>query len=98
MSKILVNAPTGIQELIEIGEGGGYYDVSRIIWDERIDGVLPAITVGGMVRQNNQLIFDSQLFSNHQIKFAELNTPLVLTKEELMAELAAITSKINALE
>lgn len=48
--KLLVNAPTGRQELIEIGDGGGYFDSDRVLWDERNDGDLSEITLGGMVR------------------------------------------------
>lgn len=40
--KLVVNAPTGKGEVIEIGEGGGYFDQSRVVWDEREDGPVPA--------------------------------------------------------
>ena len=97
MSKLLVNTPTGLQELIEVGEGGGYFDASRVLWDERIDGVLPSITVGGMVRQGNQLVFNSQLFAEYETKLAVINTPSAPTKEQLLAQLNAIAAQINAL-
>jgi hypothetical protein len=58
--KILVNAPTGKQELIEVGEGGGYFDASRVLWDERTDGTLPAITLGGMVRLGGDMQADPE--------------------------------------
>lgn len=58
MAKLLVNAPDGAQEIIEVGDGGGYFDQSRVLWDERIDGPMPAITEGGMVRDGAQLVFD----------------------------------------
>jgi hypothetical protein len=48
--KLLVNDPAGAQELIEIGVGGAYFDPDRVLWDERIDGTLTEITLGGMVR------------------------------------------------
>lgn len=57
--KLLVNAPSGSQEVIEVGEGGGYFDVTRVIWDERTDGPLPNITLGGMVRVGNSLVLDA---------------------------------------
>lgn len=98
MSKLLINTPSGLQELIEIGEGGGYFDASRVLWDERTDGVLPSITVGGMVRQGSQLVFDSQLFADYEAKLAATVAPPAPTKEQLMAELAALTAKIQALE
>lgn len=61
--KLLVNAPTGVQELIEVGEGGGYFDPARVLWDERTDGPLPEITLGGMVRVGNALQLDSVMLS-----------------------------------
>lgn len=57
MNTLLVNAPNGAQELVVIGPGGSYFDPARVLWDERIDGPLPAITLGGMVRQGNALVF-----------------------------------------
>uniref|UniRef100_A0A6M3MCL4 Putative tail protein n=1 Tax=viral metagenome TaxID=1070528 RepID=A0A6M3MCL4_9ZZZZ len=63
MTKLLVNAPSGVQELISIGEGGGYFDPERVIWDERTDGPLPAITLGGMKRQGNGLVFDQTVMN-----------------------------------
>tara|TARA_R110000782_G_C14738003_1_gene405882 strand:- start:124 stop:471 length:348 start_codon:yes stop_codon:yes gene_type:complete len=61
--KILVNTLTGQQEVIEVGEGGGYFDETRVLWDERIDGSLPEITLGGMVRSGTTLTFDAALFA-----------------------------------
>lgn len=62
---LLVNTPTGKQELITIGVGGGYFDESRIVWDTRTDGPLPAITLGGMVRSGNTLSFDQARMDEH---------------------------------
>lgn len=58
--KLLVNAPTGKQEIIEVGEGGGYFDETRVVWDERTDGPLPQITLGGMVRSGSALVYSQQ--------------------------------------
>lgn len=58
MKKLLVNAPSGKQELIEVGDGGGYFDSSRVLWDERIDGPVPSVTIGGMVRAGDSLVFN----------------------------------------
>ena len=63
MTKLLVNAPTGEQQIITVGEGGGYFDINRVLWDERIDGELPDITLGGMVRVDNNLILDETLLA-----------------------------------
>lgn len=65
MSNLLVNAPTGDQQLIKVGEGGGYFDPARVIWDERVDGPLPVITIGGMVRAGNALEFSQSRLDEH---------------------------------
>lgn len=57
MAKLLVNTPTGKQQIIEVMETGSYFDTALVIWDERIDGELPVIELGKMQRdQNGQLI------------------------------------------
>lgn len=65
MSTLLVNSPTGTQELVEVGAGGGYFDTTRVLWDERVDGTLPAITLGGMVRVGGELVFDQVRMDEH---------------------------------
>lgn len=55
MIRLLVNAPTGKQEIIFIDESGSYFDPARVLWDERVDGALPAVTLGKMQRTGNQL-------------------------------------------
>lgn len=76
MAKLLVNAPTGRQELIEIGEGGDYYDASRVLWDERVDGHLPeGITVGGMTRVAGVLVFDAARLAEHEAAVSVVPVP-----------------------
>lgn len=41
MMRLLVNTPQNTHEIIAIGEGGGYFDDARVIWDERISGPIP---------------------------------------------------------
>jgi hypothetical protein len=65
MIKLLVNTPTGCQEVIEVGNGGGYFDPSRVLWDERVDGPLPEITLGGMVRNGAALEFSQARMAEH---------------------------------
>jgi hypothetical protein len=51
MIKLLVNSPRGNQEIVRIENTGGYFDLSRVLWDERTDGELPGdITLGKMER------------------------------------------------
>jgi hypothetical protein len=61
--KILVNAPNGIQEIIEISESGGYFDPTLVLWDERVDGEMPSITIGAMKREGGNLVYDHLLDS-----------------------------------
>lgn len=56
MPSLLVNAPSGRQEVIEISETGSYFDAALVIWDERTDGSLPELTLGKMQRSGDQLI------------------------------------------
>ncbi|HYD58978.1 MAG TPA: hypothetical protein VEC35_01390 [Noviherbaspirillum sp.] len=86
MSKLLVNSPIGTQEVIEIGEGGGYFDQSRVLWDERKDGPLPEITLGGMVRQGSSLVFS-------QIRMDEHNAALQPTQEQLIKHYDGVVQK-----
>lgn len=58
--RLLVNAPTGKQEIIVVGDGGGYFDLERVLWDERIDGELPPIVLGAMLRVGDSLVVDEQ--------------------------------------
>lgn len=60
--KLLVDAPTGFQELTNVEQSGGYFDPTRVLWDERQDGVFPTEMipeVGGLVRSGTKLIIDS---------------------------------------
>ena len=65
-SKLLVNTPSGKQEVIEIGAGGGYFDNARVVWDERKDGKLPDdIQIGKMKRVNDALITADDFIPDH---------------------------------
>lgn len=66
MRKLLVNTPSGKQDLLEVGEGGGYGDLSAVVWDEGNDGLMPdGITVGGMVRSGSSLVFSQDRMDQH---------------------------------
>lgn len=87
--KMLVNNPFGGQEIIEILEGGDYFDKGLVIWDERIDGPMPDVQVGGMVRDEQGLHFDKELFEQN-----EKSTKNVDEKNEpILRELASIDKK-----
>ncbi len=57
MPKLLVEHPDGNQQIIEIDQSGGFFDQSKILWDERRDGALPeGVVAGKMQRQGNALV------------------------------------------
>jgi hypothetical protein len=87
MSKLLINNPQGVQEIITVNVGGGYFDASRVIWDERADGTLPAITLGGMKRVGNELVFDEQLITAHNaVKDAEQAKSVRASRDTKLSE------------
>lgn len=74
MFKLLVNSPNGYQEIVGVTATGSYFDNARVIWDERTDGTLPAITLGGMVRQDDLLVFDQDTKDAHDAAIAAMQT------------------------
>lgn len=56
--QLLVNTPHGTQEILQVSEGGSYFDAARVLWDESVDGELPPITLGGMTRVGDALVYD----------------------------------------
>jgi hypothetical protein len=65
MCLLLVNTPGGKQETIEISPTGSYFDPARVVWDERIDGPLPEITLGKMQRVDDQLLTLADFLPEH---------------------------------
>lgn len=92
MPKLLINAPTGAQEVIDIGQGGGYFDPARVLWDERIDGPLPAITLGGMARTGNDLAFSQARMDEH---LGAINRPAVQARSDGNAGVRLETQKAH---
>ena len=76
--KLLVDTPTGAQEIIEVGKGGGYFDDSRVVWHEGRDGTMPEITLGGMVRADNSLEFSQDRMDEHEAALA-IKAPVTVT-------------------
>lgn len=92
MYKLLVNTPQETQEIIEVGEGGGYFDASRVLWDERQDGALPEITVGGMKRVGDTLVLDSNLLAVSTAKdLLSLKTTFIAS---VKTEAGSLTQKV----
>ena len=101
-SKLLVNTPSGKQEVIEIGFGGGYFDDTRVVWDERKDGKLPDdIQIGKMKRINNTLVTSDEFIPEHiaateqeSIKQQEIETVKQPKEYKTVKELS---EQVNAL-
>lgn len=69
MAKMIVNSPSGEQQIIEVGRGGEYFDMSLVIWDERRDGAIHSsieIVPGQMVRDGNIIIKSDTMLPDHQ--------------------------------
>lgn len=64
-----------------VGEGGGYFDASRVLWDERENGPMPEITIGGMVRVGNELVYSQDRMDEH-IEAARLSVPTSCTRRQ----------------
>tara|TARA_R110000803_G_scaffold186486_1_gene248864 strand:+ start:191 stop:571 length:381 start_codon:yes stop_codon:yes gene_type:complete len=82
MFKLLVNAPSGEQQISEVKETGGYFDHARVLWDERTDGPIPSVTVGGLVRSGNNLVFDQARQDEHDIAILPLVSAEVRTERD----------------
>ncbi|MCB1949128.1 DUF4376 domain-containing protein [Nitrosomonas sp.] len=89
MPYLLVNAPSGRQEIIEIGSTGNYFDIASVIWDERIDGAMPAVTLGKMERSGSNLITLEDYTAPH------LAAVLAETKAAKLVELKAAYDAAN---
>jgi hypothetical protein len=91
MIKLLVKNTDGIQELLEVYEGGEYFDESAIIWNTEKDGELPPITIGGMRREGDSLIFDQNVMDLDLANRAKLQ--VVAKNAEIIKQLAIIDVK-----
>ena len=80
--KLLINTPAGSQKIIDIGEGGGYFDKSLVLWDEQTDGQMPEITIGGMVRVGNLLTLNREMLA-------------LTTTTELLSKAAEVRAERN---
>jgi len=62
--KLLVINPHDEQEIIVINKSGGYYDQSRVLWDERSNGIFPSnmvVHLGYLKVVNSSLVIDDNL-------------------------------------
>lgn len=80
MPKLLVNSPSGKQEIIEISQSGSYFDISRVLWDERDDGQMPEVALGKMQRVDGALATMLDYTPEHQQYLDGINAANVADK------------------
>lgn len=67
MFNLLIEYPSGNQQLVEITATGDYFDPSRVLWDERVNGQLPDdIELGKMVIVNGVLVKRESFIPGHE--------------------------------
>lgn len=88
--KLLVINLDGIREVLEINQGGGYFDRDRVLWDERVDGDMPDIEISGAVRVDDDLLF------NGEVAQANSNLKVTLAASENNARIITDLEKIDA--
>lgn len=81
MKTLLVDAPTGEQQVIVVDETGGYFDPALVLWDDSVNGQLPTITVGGMVLAGNVLEYSQARMDIHMQATAP-KVPQVVTRRQ----------------
>lgn len=94
MKKLLVNFESGEQGVIEIGSTGSFSDQSRVIWDERFQGNLPAnFEAGKMELVNGALVKRDTYIPAHQQYLDALNQDMI--NQKIAALWAAADAYIN---
>lgn len=90
MYKLLVAAPSGRQQIVFVEASGAYYDESAVMWDERVDGVMPDIELGKMQRVGDELITLESVLPEHAAAVRSEGVPSMVTMRQ--CELALIES------
>lgn len=86
MFKLVVNNPRGFQEIIQVSSSGSYFDKSRVVWDERIDGPLPKnreSQVGGLYKRSGKLTYSQVKFDSNQAKVDAIQAEIDKQKNNL---------------
>lgn len=65
MASLLVDSPSGEQVFKDIDDTGFYFDPSSVLWDTRVDGKMPPVTLGKMQRIGNQLVTLDEYLPSH---------------------------------
>lgn len=85
---MLVTLPSGEQAIIDIDSTGEYYDPSRVLWDTRVRGEMPPVTLGKMQLVDNQLVTLDDFLPDHTAavyaKSIPLEVPMTAAREALI--------------
>lgn len=74
MIKLLINDVTGEQKIEYVSQSGGYFDDSRVLWDERHDGAIPSgVELGKMTRIDKSLVKQNSYITEHQLWLDDKN-------------------------
>lgn len=65
MASLLVNSPSGEQIIVSVDESGNYFDMSRVLWDTRVRGEMPPVTLGKMQLVDNELVTLDEFLPAH---------------------------------
>ncbi len=101
MYKIVVNAPGGDQEIHYVANSGGYNDQSKVIWDERYDGVFKQSdedNLGGLIRSGKNLNLDQSMKdvqTNKRLAIAAAKKAISDNKQAMLVKLKAGTASIS---
>ena len=73
---LVINRDNVTREIVTIHESGGYYDLTKVLWDERVDGELPDIAdIQGTRRTGDRLTHsDAQRAAHDSLVVIENNT------------------------
>ena len=99
MPDLLVELPSGQQVIIGITDTGEYYDPAKVLWDERIDGVMPAVTLGKMERSGSDLVTLAEYTTEHLAAINAAAVPKIVTMAagRIAMERQAVLSAVDAL-
>ena len=96
MPSLIVNLPTGEQARIEIDDTGDYYDQSKVLWDSRTDGPVPAnIELGKMQRVGGNLIKAATVLDEHANAVYQRNLPIEVPYTRVGSRLGAVRLQWN---
>jgi len=88
MCKLLVTLPSGEQAIIDIDATGEYYDLSRVLWDTRLRGGMPSVTLGKMQLVDGNLVTLDDFLPDHAsavyAKSVPIEVPMTAAREALI--------------